>query len=528
MDPTPTPDRPRLARSLAGLLAFSAIAYFGYALGLGLAPADAGPFETVLARAVAGHFDPAIGPGRFYGPFSGANPSVLMHAPLYYRAVALASWPFVAIGADPLSTVLYVGRVLALLGALLTFSAVAGLARVDDAPARSAWLAVGLLAASPILGNLATMVRPDVPGVGLQSAGALLVMRALRDQTGRARRLAIAYTCFVLAFFAKQQDVTVPAVCCLLLGFTWLRGRIGWRPLASGILAGLLTGLAILGVEAWLTGGQMIRAVFVLPGGPFRAINYAGWEHVRSIFDITARRSVGLIALAVACVAGLGRNAWRGRLDATIGLFLAVELVALVPLCLFNAGAAYNYALQAIVFACVLVGRSLDRLFIEAEGHSSRFAGRIANPRAVGLAAAAVGMIGLALNDVRLMAQDADIRNREGEAVAALLSDSQSAGCPSDARYFVGRHHLNRLVGSRALIHDDWLYGAFEQVEVAEPRESWLRSAIADGPIRQVIVPDDGATVPGIAEPLPDLGYHREARYGEFRLWVRRENLTRR
>ena len=519
MDDAPRLLRPRLARPILGLLAFAAIAYFGYAIGLGLSPGDAGPFETVLARAVAGHFDPEIGPGRFYGPFSGANPSVLMHAPLYYRAVALASWPFVAIGTDPLSTVLYVGRALALLGALLTFWAVVGLAQVDDAPRRAAWMTLGLLAASPILGNLATMVRPDVPGVGLQTAGALLVLRALRDEAGRARRLVIASIVFVLAFFAKQQNVTVPAVCALLVGVAWLRGRFGFRPIAAGAIAGILTGLAVLGMEAWLTGGQMIRAVFVYPGGPFRAINYAGWVHVQSIFDITARRSIGLIALAIACAASLKGRAWRGRLDGALGLFLLVELVMLVPLCLFNAGAAYNYALQAIVFACVLVGRALDRLFADSAVVSTT---SIVPRWRFGLVAAAVGMIGLALNDVRLMAQDAGLRNREEAAVAALLAESEASDCPPEARYFVGRQHWNRLLGSRALIHDDWLYGAFEQVEVAEPRATWLRSAIADGPIRQVVVPDDGATVPGIPEPLPALGYHRAAKHGDFRLWVRR------
>ncbi len=509
------PSRP-LARAALGLLAFTAIVHLGYHLRIGLDPTDVGPFETVLASAVAGHFEPGVGPAHFYGPFSGANPSVLIHAPLYYRLVALAAWPAVALGADPLLAVLYAGRGLAALGTLIAFLAVAGLANLDGVGRRAGGIAVALLAASPILGNLVAMVRPDALGVGLQTLGALLVLRTIADgpeASARAgRRLLLAYITFAVAFWIKQQNLTVAGICTLLLAHAAWQGRVAVRPIALAHVAGAAAGAAYLGLEQGLTAGQMFRSVFVYPGGPFRAINYAGWGHVASIVDITARRSAGLIALVLACLIGLRRARFGSRLDGVLAAFLAVELIALVPLCLFNAGAAYNYALQAIVFACILAGRAFDRLLTAFEWQPNAWA-------RLGPAAAAVLLLMAA--DLRWVDQTERARAQERAVLAAMGDDDAVAHCPPEARYFVGRHHLNRLFGRADLIHDDWLYGAFEQIEAAPPRDAWLRAALVDGPIRQVVIPGPGRTVPGIAEPLPALGYHQVARHGELQVWER-------
>ncbi len=56
----------------------------------------------------------------------------------------------------------------------------------------------------------------------------------------------------------------------------------------------------------------MLQSVFVYPAGAFRSINYAGWTHVLSVFDITARKSVGLIAIAAVCSLGLRRRVLEG------------------------------------------------------------------------------------------------------------------------------------------------------------------------------------------------------------------------
>ncbi len=541
MPKLPSPPRRPFARAILGLLAFAAVVHLGYQLAIGLEPSDVGPFETVLARAVAGHFDRDVGPSGFYGPFSGDNPSVLIHAPLYYRLVALAAWPFVRLGGDPLMTVLYAGRLLAFLGTLLLLTSAVGLARLDGASTRAGAIAAALVAASPILGNLAAMLRPDALGVGLQTFGAWLVLTSLRDDSRRSPRLGAAYAAFALAFGIKQQNLTAAVVSSMLLAHAWWRGRLRIGPIVAGHAAALAIVAADLIIENVLTSGRMYHSVFVYPGGPFRALNYAGWVHVASIFDITARRSVGLLALATACLWGLrGRGilpSFRRRpkaegrwpivrngllsnldhptidhfsLDATLALFLAVELAALVPLCLFNAGAAYNYALQAIVFGCVLVARALDRLLGESSSLPSR------------LLPAAVAMVVLLLADMRLLVQDTHARAADRAILQAMFADADVARCPSSARYFVGRHHLNRLFGRTDLIHDDWLYGAFEQIGAAEPRESWLRDALADGPVRQVVVPGSGDAVPGVAEPLPDLGYRQIARFGDLAVWQRR------
>lgn len=507
-------------RAALGVLAFTAIVHLGYHLGIGLDRTDVGPFETVLAQAVAGHFEPGVGPGRFYGPFSGSYPSVLIHAPLYYRLVALAAWPAVAVGVEPLTAVLYAGRLLAAAGTLIAFVALAGLAGLDRPGRRAGALAVALLAASPILGNLVAMVRPDALGVGLQTLGGYLVLRTIRDGGSEpshraALRLAAAYAAFAVAFWIKQQNITVAAICSpLLLGAAWQR-RLTVGTLIRGFATGLIVGAGYLAIEQLLTGGQMFRSVFVYPGGPFRAINYAGWPHVASILDITFRRSLGLIALVLAC--GWGLRSWRlgQRLDALYALFLIVELIALVPLCLYNAGAAYNYALQAIVFGCLLAGRSFDRLLTAvASEPSARQWAR--------LGPAAAALLVLMAADLRWVGQTERARIEERAVLAAMSTDAAVSHLPPEARYFVGRHHLNRLFGRAALIHDDWLYGAFEQIEAAPPRDAWLRAALTEGPIRQVVIPGGGQTVPGIADPLPELGYEQVARHGELQVWERR------
>jgi hypothetical protein len=503
-------------RALALLLGLIAIVQFGYHAGLGMAVRDVAPYETVLAQAVAGHFDPDAGPERFYGPFDGSHPSVLIHAPFYYRLVALAAWPLVALGLDPLPAVIVVGRILSAAGSLILFVAVFQIARMGSSTSRPGWLGVALAASSAIFGVLAVMVRPDTLGVALQTLACWLVLRRLENQDSRSRppALVIAAVLFGFAFCMKQQNMTVAAVSAIWLAHAAARGRVPARDLAAAALAGMLVIAANLAAENLVTRGRMWQSVFVYPGGPFRAINFAGWEHVVSIFNISARRSLGLILLVLAALWVLRGRARVAPLDRRLLALLAVELVTLVPLCLYNAGAASNYALQAVVFAAILTARLLDRA-LDALGNLSRH--RLL-AHVVPLAAA-IGLIGA--SDLYWILQSESIRGRASRSLASFELDPAVNAVPPGGRYFISHQDLNRTHGRASLIHDYWLYGAFEQIEAAEPRQRWLRDSLTEGPIRQVVAPDASIEIPGIRESLPELGYTRIARHGDLTVWQR-------
>src|SRR4051812_49291063 len=111
----PSPSAPGPLRPwITGMLAASAAAYLGYHLAIGLGADDTNHLETPLALAVARQLDD--GPGSLYGPFSGSNPLVLIHAPLYYRLAALGAWPLARLGVEATAAALISGRLLALLG----------------------------------------------------------------------------------------------------------------------------------------------------------------------------------------------------------------------------------------------------------------------------------------------------------------------------------------------------------------------------------------------------------------------------
>jgi hypothetical protein len=254
----------------------------------------------------------------------------------------------------------------------------------------------------------------------------------------------------------------------------------------------------------------MRRTVFELPGGAFRAINYGGWGHVQTILLDCLKRSAGMVALGLLAVVALRRRALGEPLDRLLAVLLAAEVVALVPLCLYNKGAADNYALQAVVLAAALVGRMLDRALL---GISGAIVPRLAFMLVAGL---------LLANDLRLIRHVERCRRAESEAVAALLEDPRVGSFPARQRYFAGDQEFNRLFGRRDLIHDEWLYGAFEAIGAAEPRSAWLREAISQGPVKQVVLAHEAPRVPGIDGSLAELGFERVAAEGAYTVWVRR------
>jgi hypothetical protein len=523
----------RLGRALLALLALAVAIQVGYYVFIGVQSGDVGPFETVLARAVAGHFEPGAGPGRFYGPYDGGYPSVVMHAPFYYRLVALLAWPFVAAGFDGLNCALVAGRLVSVCAGMLLLAAVWGWARLGGRSVRAGLCSVGLVASSPVVGSLLTMLRPDVLGVAMQTAAGLLVVGFLEKRRVEIHQpnvkpnhaqppsalagialLTLAGMCFALAIVVKQHNLMVALVCGCLLIWSCRRGELRTRPLMVAAGLAMAFAIAYLCSENLLTGGLMWKTVFVYPSGPFRGINYAGWVHVRSVFEIVTRRSLGLILLAgISLCVSRGRTL-ADRVDRVLFLLLLLELALLVPLCLYNAGAAYNYALQAIVFAGVLVGRGIDRTL-------NALAASATPVRALVGAGAMGSLLLIAVSDAHWVLQTERLRRDERVNVEAIRTDVRVAAGSNNSRYFVARQHLNRLDGNPALIHDDWLYGAFERAAGVEPRNAWLKLAITEGPITQVIVPDELQTVPGVDRALPELGYHRLARFGDLTVWSR-------
>ena len=112
-------------------------------------------------------------------------------------------------------------------------------------------------------------------------------------------------------------------------------------------------------------------------------------------------------------------------------------------------------------------------------------------------------------------------RRRKHAILSSIFSNSEIAGQPPSRIYFVDRLALNRSHGNLSVAHDEWLYGVFERVGAAGPRSLWLRSALATGSVHYVVMPDEAATVPGLDEPLPELGYSSAQRIGDYLIWKR-------
>jgi hypothetical protein len=499
---------------VSGLLAASAALFLGYHVSKALDADDAGRLETLLVCSVANLV--SHGPSALYGPFTGSNHLVLIHAPLYYRLASLLAYPLAGLGLGAVQASLVAGRMISLAGTLGCFLLVCRLSELDGAPRRSGLWAVCLIASSPILGVLAVMVRPDALAVALQTLGVLLVLRALQGGAPRTGELVAAYVAFALAFCTKQHDTVAVCVSSALLAVACLHGRVGTRPVLLAHAAGLGAAALYLGCEDVLTRGMMSRSVFLLPAGPFRHHNYASWLHVKEVLLSIIKLSFGIVVLAASC-ASLPRARGLGRLDAALLLYFVAEACALVPLCLYNKGAAGNYALQALVFFCVLVGRALARVV----------------PCRAGFRAAPVVIAAALLlaKDAKYVAHSVSCERGDRASLRAVLSDPAVARRRPGERYFVDRPQHNRRFGAVGLIHDEWLFDAYEAVGCVEPRSRWLRAALTSGPVRTVIEPDGRQDVPGLTEPLPDLGYDLVSRFGGYRVWVRRrgasESLTR-
>ena len=473
--------------------------------GIALSPEDAEPAETPLALSIARQV--VRGPGEMYGPFSGENPLVLIHAPLYYRIAGAVAWSLTKITKiEPIEAALVAGRSLSFLSFLALLAAIARLSTLDGVPTRAAFWTVFFAASTPLIVDFAIPCRADLFAIAAQTWGATLLLHAWRS--GSNRGWIGGFLAFAVAFCAKQHDIASMIGLGFMIGVAVVHGRLKWKPIAIGLVSAATFAVAYLLGEEFVSSSQMINAVFRLPGR-FSQLNPAGWTYVLIVFGETLARASGV--LAAIAIAALVRKKAAGdrRLDRALWFLTGLELAFMVVLCRNNDGGAWiNYGLQPVVYLCAIAGRLFARIELV----------RVSLVRNV--AFCATGCVFL-LNFFLVTDAERIVRVRDRTALHLILNDRIQI--PSRAfreRYFVGRQGLNRLYGNRDLIHDEWLYTSFERVFAAEPRDLWLTRALRRGPILQVItLREPSQVVPGVEAPLQALGFRPITSLGPYKVW---------
>lgn len=487
------------------LAAIAAGIYLGYHVAIAFGPDDTNHLETTMAMIVGREVE--TGPEGLYGPFSGSNPLVLIHAPFYYRIAGLLAYPLFRNRFTAITAALIAGRSLAFLGLLATLFGAYGIARVDGGSRRAGWLAVWLIAASPVFGSMSVSVRPDTLAVGLQTLGYWAVLRAIRR--GRAAGwggLLLGYVAFALAFATKQHCVVSAVVGTLVLAVAAARGgvRIGMVLLAI-VVAGLIT-VGYFGFEERITGGMMSRSAFYLPS-QLRKTAPAGWDHVAVVLWNVTKMTIGPIALAVSCLLLRPRIALGNRWDGLILLAAVAEKLALIPLLLGSEGAWVNYAMPTVVYGSIWTARAADRVL---DAPRLRWGS---------LLFVASGLI-LLMGDLRLVHISWSDREDAHQLIAEVLQDPIVAAAPREAIYFVAMPQFSRQFGNAALVHDEWLYASYEAIGAAEPRSQWLNHALRGEPVRVVVATSSGPSA-GHALGIAGLGYVLKRQIGPYSIWER-------
>ena len=135
---------------------------------IALAPEDAEPAETPLVLSIARQA--VHGPEGLYGPFSGKNPLVLIHAPLYYRIAGAVAWCLIKTArVEPIEAALVAGRAISFVSFLALLLAIAVLTTLDGAPGRAAVWSVLFVAATPLIVDFAIPSRADLFAVAAQT-----------------------------------------------------------------------------------------------------------------------------------------------------------------------------------------------------------------------------------------------------------------------------------------------------------------------------------------------------------------------
>ena len=498
---------------VTALLVASVAIYGGYHAWIAFDPDDTNNLETTLALATARQL--ADGPSTFYGPFSGTNPLVLIHAPLYYRLIGSVAWVACQFRADPMLATLASGRAVSALGLLAIALSAAILANGPGGTRLAGFWAALLILGSPVFGSFGFTIRPDTLGIALQTAGLALAARGMGllgapdDRRGLAI-FALAGTSFGLAACVRQ-NLLVAAVVASLYQFLWAAtGRGRWGRVVGFIAALVAVPAAYYAAEERVTGGAMSRAVFLLPS-KLSQISPNSWPDAMDIFFEMAKLGSGLLMLALATfIAGPRRAIVGTRLDLALWGLAVAEAAAVVPMCLRSNGAWVNYAQPAVVWGSILAARAALRV--------------IASPalslRAVAIWVAAFFVMG---NDLRL-AEVSRSNRRDGRSLlASILDDPEVRSASRSGVYFVSHPQFNRMFGRSSLAHDEWLYSSFEALHMAEPRTRWLAEALA-GPVTVVVVPSSGERddfVSGLDATLPELHYRRASSHGPYSAWVR-------
>ena len=424
-----------------------------------------------------------------------------------------------------------------------------------------------LIAASPVVGVMPYTVRPDMLGVALQTTGVFLVLSVLRSEQPREIILSAACAAYSLAACVKQHYLAAPAISTCFLISAWLHGRLSFKLVMRGLLAGLAIILVVYGTAELATGGRMSQAVFRAAAAASR-VHPADSLRASIVFIAISGKSSGLIAIMVAAglaivgaregegraplvilgtvvivliaasnllnLLGIVLTTWdlmlgvvnltigallivpacyllttqnrsAGGLDRVLWIYLAAELGLVTILSWMSTGAWMNYGIQAIVFASVLVARDLERALE-----------RTLRPRQVfPIAVAALVVFTGASNNTLETAQDRSV----ARATRAQVLDH--LGGPCSELFVEARPGDNRLNGRLDLVYDDWLYPVFESIHQAEPRSIWLQRALTSGTIRYVAKLSDSPAIDGLGETLTHLGYVRDFSLGPFYVWRR-------
>jgi hypothetical protein len=484
-------------------------------LGQAFGPDDTQYQETTLDLVAAGQF--LKGPGALYGPFQGGNHRVLVHAPLYYRLTGLVAWPLVSRGMNPLQGCFVAGRIISFASFLGCLLALDGLATLDGATRRGGAFAVLLALGSWVIDGYAVTVRPDLLAAMFQLVGALAVLRTLHSDQARSRgwRLGLAALAFALGLCAKQHAMASLFVCMgMLVHRAGHKPEWKW-PLARACLLGLAVLVGYYTCEDVLTSGHMKQSVFLL-ASDFRRLEPGDWANVVVIFNGILYRSFALVIFALACLLTRTTETAGGELDKELRLLLGGEAILTAFLCWGSLGAWINYGILGVLFACVLIGRSI-----------ARRCGPESAPRRVWV----LGIAGSLVLGVDLWSGQRFVRNFVNEELTIdyIMRDPRIRSRSPSEIYFLGLPQYNRQLGRLDLAHDEWLYGLYERVGAAEHRGRWLRPALLDA-VRIVIVPSDPPipipldppVPPGLAEPLSRLGYDRILTFGRYQVWERR------
>lgn len=318
------------------------------------------PFQLDYGEGIVWQQARNIWAGKGYAPLQ-LFPAIVYHYPPVYHLTfeALAALT----GMDEMSA----GRLVSILSSAVTalFVAMLASAVVGTAQNGKTRAICGVFASLLFLSCFPVrmwtpLMRVDMLAGALGIAGLWFALQAL----SRPNRIYVASAMFVLGMFVKQISIAPPAAVFLVLLFTH-------RPLAlRGIAAAMAMGLAGLGVEQWLNGGEFLRHIVGYN------VNRIDPSLLRDILAPQLLMHAAIIALGLAGavggwrhvrgVAGSGTIAHRCRGIASdqkavliLILLLFGVLKTLMLLAMLKSGANYNYMVEWLCGFAIFAGATI-------------------------------------------------------------------------------------------------------------------------------------------------------------------------